>query len=229
MKRIALRFISFIVMIFLPSQTYSVARYVEDFEKVSSGYDDITIAAVHALADFGHYVQPALAAQNKWKLGTDYAVMNGWRTDGYTDSEIEAVRDAVEKYAVIREKNDSRIKSVSYSLRLDSSTTIFVFLKPEEGYKGKVKAYLDGGTKNAAALQSDGRYRVRILDICAQDLGKDHNILVSAEKEFTVNVSALSYIQTILNSDMYKSNRDMIWAMVSLYYYYEAITAYRNK
>ncbi|MBR3644697.1 MAG: hypothetical protein IKN57_14485, partial [Parasporobacterium sp.] len=211
------------------AQTYSVARYVEEFEKVRDSYDELTAAAVHSLADYGHYVKPALAAENKWILGTDYAVMNKSRMSDYSIGEANKITKAVEKYAIVCDKSGSGIRSVSYRLRLDSSTKISVFLKPEAGYEGQLTAYLDGGTKNAAVLQSDGRYCIQISDIPAHELGKAHTVRVIADKEFTVTLSALSYVQTILNSEKYEDDTDLIYAMLSLYNYYDAIRNYNDR
>jgi hypothetical protein len=211
------------------TQNYSVAQYIADFDAVSSNFSATTIAAVHSLADLGHYVQPVLAAENHWSLGTDHAEMAAYHTGGYDSSEVNTVQNSVENYAIVRDTNGSKIAAVTYRLQLDSSTTVSLYLRPESGYEGSVVAYLDGGTSNVAVQQADGRYRIQIIDISAHELGYQHNIRVVADKEFTITVYALSYIQTVLNSSTYANNADMINAMVSLYKYYDAVMAYRQQ
>ena len=60
---------------------YSVKQYIQSFESVSDTYDATTTALVHALADYGHYAQPALAHANGWTIGTDYPQMDVFYID----------------------------------------------------------------------------------------------------------------------------------------------------
>ena len=60
---------------------YSVKQYIQSFESVSDTYDATTTALVHALADYGHYAQTALAHANGWTIGTDYPQMDVFYID----------------------------------------------------------------------------------------------------------------------------------------------------
>ena len=210
-------------------QTYSVAQYVADFEEKKDQFNEATVNAVHAFADYGHHVQPALADTNGWQLGTDYAEMTtDYHSGDYSQAELDAARSGVQSYAVIRDTGGSQIDKVTYTLYLESATTVSVYLKTRDGYEGDVVAYLDSGTENVAEKQADGRYRVQITNISAHLLGEPHEIRVNAGGEAVVTISALSYIQTVLNSETYQSNTKMLNAVTSLYNYYTAVMAYRS-
>ena len=51
---------------------YSIADYLGDFKKVQDDYSENERKLVYAVADFDHYVQPFLAKENEWNLGTDH-------------------------------------------------------------------------------------------------------------------------------------------------------------
>ena len=78
---------------------------------------------------------------------------------------------------------------------------------------------------NIAVKQSDGRYLVQISGIPAHRLDYTNTIRVVTDKgEFDVKVSALSYVNTILNSEKYNDN--MKKAVTSLYKYHKAAKEY---
>jgi len=206
------------------SQTYSVEEYITYLNEHSDGYSNNAIALANAIADYGHYVQPVLAANNNWTLGTDHAVMSAHSV--YTDSDVEAARTAVSGRAIIRDTGDSMVDRVTYSLSLESETTLNIYLKMKEGYTGPVTASI-GGNAVDAVLQTDGRYRIRIKNISADDLSDTYEIEISAGESFTVSVSALSYVNTVLNSDSDTFNNTTAhYAVTSLYRYYVATMNY---
>ena len=57
------------------TETYSVAKYIEDFAGVRSSYDEATINVVQAMADYGYFMQKVLSAANGWQLGIDHKEM----------------------------------------------------------------------------------------------------------------------------------------------------------
>ena len=209
------------------TQTYSVIQYMQDFETMSSQFDSKIVDVVHAMADYGHYVQPFLATQNHWTVGTDHAEMSYYHTASYSNADMTAVSGAVSEHAIVRDPGNSKIDHVAFSLYLDTETSIYVYLYVKDGYTGTVTATLDGGNSNVAEKISENQYRVKINNISAHLLGEKHNILVNAEGEFTVTVSALSYVQGILASDAYKNNTEAVNAVIALYYYYSAAHTYK--
>ncbi len=207
------------------SQKYSAKQYVDHVLKNQNSFSTNAVALVSAIADYGSYVQPFLAEANGWQVGTDHKAMTAAST--YTDGDVAAARTAVEDYTIVRNTGDTGIAEVKYSLNLQSETSIYLYLKVKEGYTGSVAATM-GGNSVACTRLSDGRYRITIPNIQAHQLGDQYTVKVSAGGEFTITVSALSYVNTALNSSEEKfTNSAAKYAVSSLYYYYKATTEYQ--
>lgn len=203
-------------------ETYSVAQYVESFMEVEDSFDQQTISLIHALADYGHHIQPFLAYTRGWTIGGDHLEMAGF-TDHY---DMDTIREAVEPYAVIRETRGSDIRKITYSLLLDSETSVYIYLEPEKGYCGEMTVRTDGASAKAVRLP-DGRYRVAIPDISAHRLGETHGIEITTDHGTAfVAVSALSYVSGVLHSAVYGDDLYAQNAVAALYKYYEAAEAY---
>ena len=83
------------------------------------------------------------------------------------------------------------------------------------------------GSVNGAEIEG-GVYRVQIAGISAHKLGNVYTITGNAggDRDFTVKVSALSYVQGALNDD--DETVEMKRAVTSLYKYYDATKTYRD-
>ena len=176
-----------------------------------------------AIKDYGHYVQPMLSNANGWKIGDLFLEMKG-ETD-YTDQDIEKVRQAASPYAIVRDTGTSRIDNVGLALRLGSTTSILLYLNVEEGYTGSVAAYFEGSSENVAVKQSSGQYIVEIDYIPAHELHKVNRITVNAGGSFEIQVSALSYVDTMLNKE--GVGTDIKEAVTALYNYWDAAMKYK--
>lgn len=208
--------------------TYKLTDYLDKYYYASTT-PELLKNVVGAMKDYGHYAQIALAEVNGWTIGKDHLETNA--ANVYTDSDIEETREAVEDYAKSWNVGNSGIKSIGYRLALDADTIIELFIRPNDDYNGNVSAYSRGvigitdTSANIAVKQSDGRYLVQISGIPAHRLDYTNVIRVVTDKgEFDVKVSALSYVNTILNSEKYNDN--MKKAVTSLYKYYKAARAY---
>ena len=94
---------------------------------------------------------------------------------------------------------------------------------------GKKYAGKGGGETTKAVTpvkQDDGRYLIRISGIAAHSLGDMYTITGTAGKTFTVQVSALSYVRSVLNAG--GSTAAAKNGMSSLYAYYASTLAYRE-
>ena len=208
------------------SHTYSAKQYVDHVLSHTDDYSANAVALVKAIADYGHYVQPFLADNNGWTVGMDHAAMDGVNT--YSETDVGNARTAVAERAIVRDVGSSQIAAVSYSLNLESETAIRIYLKVQEGYTGEVTATM-GGEPIACVKQRDGRYRIEVGGISAHKLGDVYDITVSAGGEFTISVSALSYVNTALTSESSVFNNEAAhYAVTSLYNYYVATMAYKN-
>ena len=210
------------------SHTYSIAQYIDSFDRISSQFDETTVALVHALADYGHYVQPFLSASHSWTLGPgddQYAPMDAVYTTGY---DVDAIKTAVADYAFARENNSADVEKIAYSVRLDSDTAILVYFKPTANYDGSFTVTLDGETYTATK-QDDGRYLVEIPNIGAHLLGTTYTIVATTDNgTATVTVSALSYVRSILNSSAYADDATAKNAACAIYAYCAAAKTYKD-
>ena len=209
------------------SETYSIRQYIDSFdayiEEHPGAYDEETVNLVHALADYGHYVQPFLSAARGWTLGSgddQYAEMDLCYTTEYN---INAVKTAVADYGIQRTMS-ADIAGISYSLLMDSDTAIYLYFKPIADYDGGFT--VDGYT---ATKQKDGRYLVKIPNIGAHKLGDPYTVVATTTKgESTVTVSALSYVKGVLDAEAYQDNTAAQYAAASIYHYYAAAAAYKR-
>ena len=198
------------------TEEYSVVEYLEYFDEHEDEYDDKTIALVHALADYGYYVQPFLMQQNGWTFGGDdgYAEM----TTYYSGSiDYEKIKDELEDVSVSANVSGSGLTGLTYSLRLDSSTEIDVFLKSDSDIDLSECPY-------PVTKLDDGRYKVQIKNISAADFDKEITVAGVAAGEFSVTLSPLCYIKSVMNSNNYGFEARN--AMAAAYNYYKAAAAY---
>ena len=204
------------------SKEYSVVQYIDFFEKNIGSFNQKTITLIQAIADFGHYEQIYLADVNGWTLGEKYAEMTTFYT---TEFDYDAILSKVDGKAFVKELDGSGVTKATYKLHLDSETTVDVFLTPKSGVTLTASATFNGKTY-AAEKQKDGRYLVQIPNISAHQLGDMITVTGNAGGAFTVKVSALSYVRSVLKSD--STNKAAKDGMSALYEYYAAVLAYRK-
>lgn len=209
-------------------ETYSVLDYINKIEENESSYDKTTLSLIHSIADYGHYVQPFLAANNNWEIGREHAEMNRYYAESYN---FDSVKNKTEQYKRILELGKSDIDKITYALSLNAETTLNVFIKPKSGYSGNVSVTTKKGstvTSYTAVKQSDGRYKVTIPNISSHQLGDTYVITAATENgTATCSLSALSYVYAVLddsNSDNTAKN-----AVSSFYKYFNSTIKYREK
>ena len=200
---------------------YSAKDYL-DTVLDDSTYPEKLVNLVKAIKDFGHYVQKPLADNNNWTIGTDHQEMDYANDDILSDS--EEIKASLSAYEISRDINGTGIESLMFDLELESETTINIYLYPEKDYAGAVNAYLEGSSANMAVKQQDGSYRITISGISAHLLGETQKINVEAEKNFAVEVSALSYAYAVIKSS---EDENLKKAAAALYKYYDATVKYR--
>ena len=203
---------------------YTVKRYLQQVHDQST--NEKMRALGDAIWDYGYYAQVYLDRIRSWTLGTDHEAM-GAPMHTYTAEDLEAVKEDVSSYAMVKDLGNSQIEKVTYSLALDSETGINVYMQVQEGFSGPVTASIGSGTENVAELQPDGRYLVRISNISAHKLGDFYEIRGNAGGSFTIRVAALSYVRTTLNAATAKDDQKN--AAAALYYYYKKTMEYRGQ
>ena len=207
-------------------KTCSVADYFDSCDSYMSGFDETTQALVKAVADYGHYVQPFLAANRNWTLGTDYATMSKHYTDNY---DIAAIKTASAEYKIVsndQSYGDIAENGITHSLTLDSDTVINVYFKMADGYAGSFSAAVNNGANFECVKLSGGRYCVKIKGIAAHELSNEFTITVTTENGIaTVRASALSYVNSALT--YYTDDEDAQNAVAAIYAYSKAADAYK--
>ncbi len=200
---------------------YSAKDYLDTV--INDGtYPEKLVNLVKAIKDFGHYVQKPLADNNNWTIGTDHQEMDYANDDILSDS--EEIKASLSAYEISRDFSGTGIESLMFDLELESETTINIYLYPEKDYAGAVNAYLEGSSANMAVKQQDGSYRITISGISAHLLGETQKINVEAEKNFAIEVSALSYAYAVIKSS---EDENLKKAVTALYKYYDATVKYR--
>ena len=213
------------------AREYSVVRYLEAIEKSASSYSEKLMTLIHAIADYGHYAQLYLADVNGWTIGADHAEMEKHYAMTYNYADILS---KVQVYAFVKEIAGTNVTKATYMLHLDSATTVDVFLTTKDGTEPKNMTLTiheqETGTEKVKTVtpvkMSDGRYRIRISGVQAHQLGDMITISGVAGKPFTVQVSALSYVRSVLNNA--GSSEAAKNCLASMYAYYTAIMAYRE-
>ena len=200
---------------------YTVEDYLESVTEEAYGTKAFNL--IKAINDYGYYAQQYLSANAKtpWTLGTDHKQM----TTVYTESYNYSVQDLA-KYAIQRDLKTTDIEKVTYSLSLDADTAINLYIKPVDGYNGKVTIKL--GNKELKAVETDdNRYKVTIPGISAHLLGNMYEVkITTASGESTVKVSALSYAYAVMEMN---NNESQVKAMSALYDYYKKAIEYRGQ
>ena len=196
-------------------KTYAVKDYFTAFDAAlrenPNAFDAKIQNLVKSVADYGHYVQPFLAAQNHWALGTDYAVMDKFYTTSY---DVDTIRSAVADHAISIETTGSEIGAIRYSLVLDSETKIRLFAIRSSDYTGPVTFKVDGVDAEATQL-SNGRLLLEIPNLGAHMLSRTYTVSITTENSsITVQISALSYVNTLFtySTDAADNAASALWA-----------------
>ena len=212
------------------TDTYSVKQYVQEVKEfleesgpeATKTFTKEVQALVRALADFGFFAQKYLADARGWTIGEDHEAMERYENLAYTDAQLKEARAALASFKIWSVRS-SKISKVSFSLHLDSDTSIYLYFTPVSGYKGSVSATVDGKAASVRKLQ-DGRYKVVIPNIGAHMLGNKYAVVLKTGSSSTsVNVSALSYANSVINTEKGKE------LGMALYNYYAKAQAVLKK
>ena len=214
------------------SKEYSVVQYIQKVEENAASYNEKTLTLIRSIADYGHYAQIYLAEVNGWTIGENYAEMSLHFTDSYDYADILS---KVQASAFVKTIEGSNVTKATYKLHLDAETTVDVLLTTSDGKAPtnvkltihEVESGKDVTKTVTPVKQSDGRYLIRVSGISAHKLGDMMTVSGTAGKAFEVQVCALSYVRSVLNST--STSEAAKNGLSSLYAYYVATMAYRKK
>ena len=200
------------------SQNYSLTQYLEYFEAHPGSYTEKTMRLIRSIADYGYYAQPYLVSLHH--LEGIYAPMTMHYTESY---DYEEIRPAVAGYAFAKGISISAVTNASYKLSLDADTAVSVFMQVPAGTELTASVTFAGKTYTAQK-ESSTVYIIKIPGIKASQLGSTIMVEGYAEGNFTITVSALSYVRSVLNNDTY--GEDAKNTVSALYQYYAAVQGY---
>ena len=214
----------------LTKEGISVKGYVERFEKYASSFDADTVSLVHAVADYGHWVQPFLSASNGWSLGDgedQYMAMDTFYASGYDSS---AVTSALEGHTMSKEVEGSSVTKVSASLALESETSLDFTLTTEGSVKPTVTTATLGGEPVPASRLSvakvGDRWRVRVAGIRGWQLAEPVVVTGDCGGRFVLTASGYAFANALLGAEAHAQDggHDAACALVA---YAQAELAYR--
>ena len=86
---------------------------------------------------------------------------------------------------------------------------------------------MNGNTFRAVRMV-DGSYRLDIEGINASQLADTITVTGNAGGSFTIQISVLAYVRSLLNSKNYAGNKEAKDSVMALYYYYQKTMAFRQ-
>ena len=203
---------------------FAVKDYIDFVIENEGSFASEVVDLVKALGDYGHYMQIYLGNKNEWVAGEDYTVLAKYRAADYSAPDFTAYLAELNanNVAMVKNIDGSVVSKVSYNLNFDSSTYINIKLTASESVIAS--ATVDGMTlyaSEAGVLRTQGLPIIKLGD--AFTLSGTGS---TDPTEFSVTLSGLSYIRTILKTnDNAQGAKD---AMASLYDYYRAATIYQD-
>ena len=201
--------------------TYTVEEYLRTLMYPSTN-EQTAINLATATANYGHYIQPYLAATNGWTVGEDYAEMTTFEPIEYygnpdVDGSYKYVFNTTQDYSL-------KVAKTEFYLTLDSDTllNVRVYLRNSEGtVTGKV------GDKELKQWNRGGNSVVICLEgIPANALGTPYTFecFVDGVKVFDLSISALSIVNLALKNGGASDEERM--AFTALYNYAMAAKNY---
>jgi hypothetical protein len=143
-----------------------------------------------------------------------------------TSYDIDTIRAEAANSAISYSNNGANLSDMSFALVLDSETTVRLFLKPASGYTGSFTVTVDGVDADAV-LQSNGFYRVELVNIPAHALSRTHTVIVTTGSgSATIRFSALSYVSILFRA---YSSADAQNAAAALWAYSKAADEFNAK
>lgn len=174
--------------------SYSVENYITDFNEKKDQYDEKTQKLVYALNDYGFYCQKFLMDYHGIYGSGDntYVTMS----DAYvsTYNPVAYQKNVFENNYSVKRELKADLEELTSSANFESEVTLYINIKKAEGYDGTMSVTVDEQAYTPV-LRSDGRYRVEIKNIPAQDFGKVHRVEVETESgKSTIAVSIIDYM-----------------------------------
>ena len=207
---------------------YSVTDYIAT-RLGESGVSEKEKTLIKALNDFGYYSQQYLSELRGWTIGTDYA---GVAEPFTTDFDLDKIKSDTAGNVIQTIFRENDIYQVSFALKLDAETSVYLYVRLAEGYNGSFQA-LDLNDKDLGAVrQKDGRYLIKLDGKSAHELAMGDLVYFRTDTATThatmtsTDVSPISYAYACLSNDCSVAKKKMAAAM---YIYNRAAVDYINE
>ena len=207
---------------------YSVTDYIAT-RLGESGVSEKEKTLIKAMNDFGYYSQQYLSELRGWTIGTDYA---GVAEPFTTDFDLNAIKEDTKRNAIQTIFRENDVYQVSFALKLDAETSVYLYVRLAEGYSGTFQA-LDLNDKDLGAVrQKDGRYLIKLDGKSAHELAMGDLVYFRTDTATThatmtsTDVSPISYAYACLSNDCSVAKKKMAAAM---YIYNRAAVDYINE
>mgnify|MGYP002154266436 CR=1 FL=1 len=210
--------------------TYRATDYANYILNHASSYDEITINAVKALLNYGAY------SQQQFGYNTDN-LANENMPDA--DKSLNNADLTSYKYNLINNNAVAGIKYESFSLILESETTMRHYIKVADGHNineytislidqnGKTRIL----TPSVASNKGSGYYYVDVPNTRAYDLDKFETITIESNsdssKKIEMSCCPLSYSELVMRN--YSQNDKLVNVSKALYWYWKQANAYKSK
>ena len=217
--------------------TYSVLEYLNN---ANSYYAQDKISqeaaqAASALKEYGYFAQQYLSRIHGFSLG-EGGKYTGIPELGYypfTQFDLDTALDGKEdRLCTVKPgENVEALAGLSYSLVLDSDTTVNIYyrLNDENGeylsYSFHGENFEPQDFSDTAEKLSDGRYLISVRNIPAHLLDDGFSITIGGDL-VELHLRAVSYAFDVLSKDSYPN--DMKFAMLSIIKYCEDVKKYRD-
>lgn len=204
---------------------YTVKKYLSALT-ASSSYSGNAKALANSVGAYGYYAQITLKETNTTSYGTHTDMDEP--AEGYTVTAQTAAQTTYSTHAmkILDEAGTNEVTenppSVTYTLDLDSKTTLHVYLpsgsslRDKDGYTGinaistKSSTYeinASNVTTQNITVDSTTYFDIAFSDIAAHELADIFTIPVTIDStEYTIQISAMSYVNSVIS----KSNTDLI-------------------
>ena len=187
-------------------------------------HDKATAELANAIKNYGYYAQEVLKEQY---AGT-------WNHTAVTLEEnitLDTDADNVKTYELTSADTGTGL-TTSYTLVLDSSTDLEVYLEPSTvEISGATidgeECTVESNVNYKVGDEDKTGYRITLPNIPAHKLGDDHEVVVTVEGEKTLtisNLSAMSYVHKVLSNN--ESSEKLKNAAAAISNYYNKTLAY---
>ena len=217
--------------------TYSVLEYLNnaDYYYAQGKISQEAAQAASALKEYGYFAQQYLSRIHGFSLGEGgkYTGIPELGYPVYNQTDLDTALNGKEDHlcTVKPRENVEALAGLSYSLVLDSDTTVNIYyrLNDENGeylsYSFHGENFEPQDFSDTAEKLSDGRYLISVRNIPAHLLDDGFSITIGGDL-VELHLRAVSYAFDVLSKDSYPN--DMKFAMLSIIKYCEDVKKYRD-